>query len=88
MAKMIPPNWHEKTPSSEQRVFNLRNDGLFEADNALELRFVRFELPDQVVAQLFLDGSRPVTRCLQLAKGSRTTRRGIGGSVLRRVRHI
>lgn len=27
MAKMIPPDWHEKTPSSEQRVFNLlQND--------------------------------------------------------------
>lgn len=23
MAKMIPPHWHEKTPRSEQRVFNL-----------------------------------------------------------------
>ncbi|MCU1305279.1 MAG: helicase [Candidatus Sulfotelmatobacter sp.] len=27
MAKMIPPHWHEKTPSSEQRIFNmLQND--------------------------------------------------------------
>jgi hypothetical protein len=27
MAKMIPPYWHEKTPNSEQRVFNLlQND--------------------------------------------------------------
>jgi|SRR5579872_2095888 len=27
MAKMIPPHWHDKTPSSEQRIFNmLQND--------------------------------------------------------------
>ena len=23
MAKMIPPHWHDRTPASEQRVFNL-----------------------------------------------------------------
>src|SRR6266516_1846583 len=46
--------------SGKDRVFYLGDDSLFEADNALELRLVRLELFDQVVAQLFLDGSRPI----------------------------
>ena len=27
MAKMIPPHWHDKTPSSERRVFDLLQNG-------------------------------------------------------------
>src|SRR5205814_9011105 len=73
--------------SGNNRVFYLGDDSLFEADNALELRLVRLELFDQLVAQLFLDGSRPITRFLQLAKGLCAARRGIGRSLLRHVRH-
>ena len=47
----------------QEGVFHLWDDRFLEADNALELRLATLELVDQVVAQLFLDGSRPITRC-------------------------
>lgn len=32
MAKMIPPHWHDKTPSSEQRIFNILENNPATAD--------------------------------------------------------
>ena len=74
--------------AGQERVFDLRDDGFFETDDARELRFVRFELANQVLSQLFLDGPRPIPRCPQLAKSGRQASRDIGWAVLRRIRHI
>jgi hypothetical protein len=69
-------------------VLHLWDDGFLETDDAREHRLIVFEHANQVVSQLFLNGTRPVARCPQLAKSGRKVSRDIGRAVLLRIRHI
>ena len=53
------------------RVLDLGQHGLVEADDPGEHALAALELPDEVLADLGLDGTRRVTRLSQLADGAR-----------------
>ena len=73
---------HDVLPG-EDGVLDLRDDGLFIADDAGEDVFARAHLANQVLAHLLLDGEHPVAALAELADGGGTGgRSGHAGDVL------
>ena len=68
---LAPLAEQDQVLAGQERVLDLGQDGLVEADDAGEDALAALELPDEVLADLGLDGARRVACLTKLADGSR-----------------